>query len=180
MHPDVLPCPPVDVLIADDDAMLRGSVRSFLEAAGFTCAEAADGPQAVEAARHLIPRCVLLDLVMPGLDGFSVARQLRADPRTVGAHVHCLSGHGDSASRKEAQEAGCELFLTKPVDSKVLLAAVREGTGKERSWTGLTKAAAEVLLDWLEANRFPPAELTYEKGTGFVVRIPEGRGVQGP
>jgi two-component system, cell cycle response regulator DivK len=169
MHPAVLPCAPLDVLIADDDAQLRGSVRMLLEAQGFTCAEAADGPQAVEIARELAPRCVLLDLGMPGLDGFDVARRLRRDPRTAHTHVHCLTGHADPASRKQAEAAGCELFLIKPVDPTAVVAAVR-------GWTGLTKAAAEDLLDWLEALGYAPAAITYEEGVGFAVRLPKSFG----
>ena len=79
MRPDVLPYAPVDVLIADDDSQLRGSLRLLLQAQGFTCAEAADGVQTMAIARKLTPRCVLLDLGMPGLDGLSVARRLRSD-----------------------------------------------------------------------------------------------------
>jgi two-component system, cell cycle response regulator DivK len=166
MHPAVLPCAPVDVLIADDDAQLRGSMRFFLETQGFTCAEAADGLQAVEIARQLAPRCVLLDLGMPELDGFAVARRLRTDPRTAHAHVHCLTGRTDPASRRQAEEAGCELFLTKPVDPTIVVAAVR-------GWTGLTKAAAEELLDWLEAHGYALAVITHEEGVGFGIRLPE-------
>ena len=127
----MLPYAPVDVLIADDDSRLRGSLRLLLQAQGFTCAEAADGVQTMAIARKLTPRCVLLDLGMPGLDGLSVARRLRSDRRTAHAHVHCLTGRADPASRRQAEEAGCELYLTKPVDPTAVVAAVR-------GWTGLT------------------------------------------
>src|SRR3954451_4671484 len=106
----------IDVLIADDEAVARKVVRRLLEQQGYTCAEAGDGRQAVELARSLSPRCVLLDLSMPGLDGFAVARTLRSDPRTRAAHIHCLTGMTDSQSRSQASASGCELYLTKPVD----------------------------------------------------------------
>jgi CheY-like chemotaxis protein len=162
---DVLPRTAVDVLIADDDAQLRGSVRLLLESQGMSCAEAADGPETVAIARQLAPRCVLLDLGMPGLDGLTVARRLRSHPRTAHARVHCLTGHADPESRRQAEEAGCELFLTKPVDPTAVVAAVR-------GWTGLSRTAAEELLDWLEGNGYVPAAVTYEEGVGFAVRIP--------
>jgi CheY-like chemotaxis protein len=165
MHAVVLPRAPVDVLIADDDAQLRDSVRCFLEAEGFTCAEAADGRQAVAVAQRLTPRCVLLDLAMPELDGFDVARLLRADPRTAHSRVHCLSGHDDALSRRQAEQAGCELFLTKPVNPAMVAAAVR-------GWSGLSKSEAEDLLDWLQANGHPLAEITHEEGVGFGIRVP--------
>jgi hypothetical protein len=62
--------------------------------------------------------------------------------------------------------------LTKAVDAKGRSTPVQQGSRKERRWSGLTKTRAEVLLDWLEANGYPPAVLTYEKSTGFVVHLP--------
>jgi two-component system, cell cycle response regulator DivK len=170
MRLDVSPRAPVDVLIADDDAQLRSSVRLFLEAQGFSCAEAADGPQTVTVANALKPRCVLLDLGMPGLDGFAVARRLRADPRTAQAHVHCLTGRADPASRRQAEAAGCELYLTKPVDPTVVAAAVG-------GWTGLTYAAAAQLLDWLETHGYAPAAVSYEEGGSFAIRLRTSCGI---
>src|ERR1041384_8115547 len=76
---------PIDVLIAEDDRLLRQTIRCLLEAQGYTCAEAGDGRAAVALARQRPPRCVLLDLGLPELDGFSVARHLRSDPRTRAA-----------------------------------------------------------------------------------------------
>jgi len=61
--------PVVDVLIAEDDAPMREGLRQLLEGRGYHCVEAADGLRAVELARRCPPRCVLLDLAMPGLDG---------------------------------------------------------------------------------------------------------------
>jgi CheY-like chemotaxis protein len=161
----------VDVLIADDDALLRASVRCLLELQGLTCAEAGDGWEAVEVAQSHSPRCVLLDLGMPGLDGFSVARQLRANPRTCGTHVHCLTGRADPLSRLQAEQAGCELFLTKPINPDVLLGAVRGETAPQETAcaSGLTKVQAEELLDWLEARGTPGQVEISENEPGFAV-----------
>jgi two-component system cell cycle response regulator DivK len=115
----------VDVLIADDDELTRAVLRTLLERQGYACAEAPDGTRALELARRLSPRCVLLDLVMPGLDGLAVARGLRADPATRATRVHCLSGYADAEHRRAALGAGCELFLAKPVSPQALLDAVR-------------------------------------------------------
>src|SRR5947209_6028958 len=116
---------PVDVLIAEDNPFTRKSLRGLLERQGYTCVEAEDGLRAVELALSAAPKCVLLDLVMPGLDGFAVARRLRADPRTRAAHIHCLTGLSDPAAREQARQAGCEAFLTKPLDMEVLLEVLR-------------------------------------------------------
>src|SRR5262249_55498807 len=91
----------VDVLIAEDDAPTREGIRRLLEQQGYRGAEAGDGREAWELARRPLPRCVLLDLRMPALDGLAVACQLRADPRTCGAAIHCLTGLTDEGSRRE-------------------------------------------------------------------------------
>jgi CheY-like chemotaxis protein len=175
VHTREAPPAPVDVLIAEDDTLLRGSMRRLFEQEGYTCAEAGDGREAVELARNCPPRCVLLDLELPGLDGFAVARQLRADPRTRGARIHCLTGKRDADSRRQAHRAGCELYLTKPVDPATLLRAVHQGVGRSPTQlaAGLTKAQAEDLLDWLQATGRGPGEVSYEDGDGFSVRWTE-------
>jgi CheY-like chemotaxis protein len=124
-RPAPAPDPSVDVLIAEDDPNVRFAMRRLLEGRGYTCAEAQDGLEAVDIARQHPPRLVLMDLMMPGLDGFSAAQQLRADPRTRAARIHCLTGLDFPAARVAARQAGCEGFLTKPVDSDGLLDVVR-------------------------------------------------------
>ncbi len=162
----------IDVLIAEDEAPVRAGIRSLLEQEGYQCAEAGDGRETVELARRHLPRCVLLDLRMPGLDGFAVARRLRADPRTRGAAIHCLTGLTDEVARRAARAAGCEAFLTKPVDPAALLEAIRPQSPAGTEWAdGLTKAEAERLLDWLEAQGVA-GELTVEDGQRFAVRCP--------
>jgi DNA-binding response OmpR family regulator len=162
---------PIDILIAEDDASQREGLRQLLEQEGYRCAVAGDGRQAVALAQRRPPQYVLLDLRMPELDGFTVARQLRADPRTRGAAIHCLTGLTDEASRAEAQRAGCELFLTKPIDATTFLEVVRQQVRRTAEWArGLTKAEAEELLDWLEAHGVA-GELALE-APGFAVRCP--------
>src|SRR5262245_4474314 len=115
------PVPPIDVLITEDDPGLRGMLRLLLERDGYRCAEADNGREAVEIARQRQPRLVLLDLIMPELDGFAVARQIRADPRAHGVHICFLTARADDATRARAGRAGCEAFLTKPVEPQDLL-----------------------------------------------------------
>jgi CheY-like chemotaxis protein len=134
---------PVDVLIAEDDPLTRQNLRTLLEQQGYTCAEAEDGLRAVELALSAPPKCVLLDLVLPGLDGFTVARRLRADPRTSGAHIHCLTGLSDPAAREQARQAGCEAFLTKPVEPTQLLETLRgPGAAAPPALEGLPSSGA--------------------------------------
>ena len=139
----------VDVLIVDDDSLVRKSLRSLLERQGYRCAEAGDGQEAVELARHYAPECMLLDLSMPGLDGFAVARRLRGDPRTRGVRIHCLTGLAEPGVREQALEAGFQTFLPKPVDpGRVLQVVGKQGAEpaeKENTVRGLTSDAAR---DW--------------------------------
>jgi CheY-like chemotaxis protein len=173
----------VDILIAEDDAPLRLSLRFLLEQQGYTCAEAANGREAVDIARLAFPQCVLLDIVMPELDGLAVARQLRSDPRTRGARIHCITGSTDAASRERARLAGCDLVLPKPIDPDELLQVVgRQVRRPPPEWVnGLSKTEAEDLLDWLEANGYPSAEVSFQPKHGFAVRcrVPAHREVAG-
>src|SRR2546425_877934 len=116
--------PSIDVLIAEDDAITRLTLRQLLEAEGYRCAEAQDGEEAVQIARQCPPRLILLDVMMPGLDGFHAARQIRADPGTHGVPVLFLTARDDRTARAAARHAGCEVMLTKPFDYDGLLDVV--------------------------------------------------------
>lgn len=161
----------VDVLIADDDQLVRQSLRCLLERQGYRCAEAGDGREAVELARHYAPECVLLDLSMPGLDGLTVARRLRGDPRTRGMRIHCLTGLVDPGMREQALQAGCQTFLLKPVDAARVLQAVGDpgAASQENSVGGMTADAARDLLDWLQNHDCTGLDATLD-ATGWTVR----------
>jgi CheY-like chemotaxis protein len=119
------PTSPVDVLIAEGDGPTRAGLRMLLEQQGYRCVEAKNGREALDLARDSLPRCVLLDLAMPEMDGFAVARQLRADPRTRSTHIHCITGRTDEGIQERATAAGCEMFLAKHVDICTLLHIVK-------------------------------------------------------
>jgi CheY-like chemotaxis protein len=168
----------VDVLIADDDQLVRQSLRVLLERQGYRCAEAGDGREAVELARHHSPQCVLLDLSMPGLDGLAVARRLRGDPRTRGVRIHCLTGLAGPGMREEALQAGCQTFLPKPVDAARLLQVVGEqgAAPAENTVSGLTSDDARDLLDWLQNHGCSGLDATLD-ANGWTVRCqpPQGQ-----
>jgi CheY-like chemotaxis protein len=115
------PRSPIDILIAEDEAVTRLALRQLLESEGYRCAEAVDGREAVEIARHLPPRLLLLDLMMPELDGFAVARLLRSDPATRRVRILLVTGRNDRSARAEARRTRCEVLLTKPLDFDGLL-----------------------------------------------------------
>jgi len=163
----------LDILIAEEDADTRHHLRDLLEQEGFHCAEAATGSEAVELARQHLPQCVLLDLPKPDQDGFGVARQLRADPRTRGAYIHCLTGLTDEAARTEAAQSGCNVSLTKPIDVPALMQVIHQELKHTTDWVhGLTKTEAEELLDWLETHGTAGELGLGDEGESFAVRCP--------
>jgi len=113
------------VLVVDDDPFIRKLIATTLaDVAGFELHEAADGLEALEVARREQPTLVFLDVDMPELDGISACRALREDARTGETTIVMLTAaHGDSVERR-AEEAGADLFLTKPFSPLDLLRLV--------------------------------------------------------
>jgi CheY-like chemotaxis protein len=121
------------VLIVDDDQFIRKLIATTLEdVAQLELHEAADGVQALEVARREHPALVFLDVDMPGLDGITACARLREDEATSGSTIVMLTAaHGDSVERR-AEEAGADLFLTKPFSPLDLLRLV-DRLGERRS-----------------------------------------------
>ena len=167
----------VDILIAEDDAMTRRSLRRMLEQEGYHCAEARTGNEAVELAQQRPPQCVLLDL-LPTKDDFEVARRLRADPRTHAAHIYCLTSPTDEVAQAEAAQAGCDAVISKPVDATKLLKLVHQELDCPMEWAnGLSRSEAEDLLDWLEYQG-SPGQVKSEANQSFAVRCPGFRAIR--
>ncbi len=107
------------VLVVDDNRDAATCLAWLLQFWGHTVCVASDGPMALEAARCSRPDVVLLDLGLPGMDGYQVAQRLRgADGR--GPVLWALTGHGLEEDRRRSQAAGFERHLLKPVDPEVL------------------------------------------------------------
>lgn len=116
---------PARILVVDDEERNRRLLVAMLEATGYTALEAADGTQALEFARQNPPDLVLLDIMMPGVDGYEVARALKADAATKSIPVVMVTALDDRDSRLRGLEAGAEEFVTKPVDRNELRIRVR-------------------------------------------------------
>ncbi len=116
---------PARILVVDDEERNRRLLAAMLEAEGYSVAEAADGAQALELARQNPPDLVLLDIMMPGMDGYEVARGLKADAATKAIPVVMVTALDDRESRLRGLEAGAEEFVTKPVDRNELRIRVR-------------------------------------------------------
>src|SRR5207302_7838077 len=104
------------VLVIDDEAPGRLLCRVRLEAEGTDVIEAADGPSGVEKARDESPDVILLDVMMPGLDGWRVAEQLLDDDRTVGIPIIFLTARAEFRDRARGLDIGGVDYITKPVN----------------------------------------------------------------
>jgi CheY-like chemotaxis protein len=111
-------------VIADDDAPLRNLIASILTDRHLRTLVAADGVEALDLVRQEHPRLVLIDLVMPKLDGLAVCRAIKADPALADVKVVILTGHNDMPSIHEGRAAGPDLYLTKPFNLAQLRQAV--------------------------------------------------------
>jgi two-component system, cell cycle response regulator len=114
----------VRVLVVDDDPSGRALLRRFLEPAGYEVLEAANADDAIAVMQHSLPRILLLDWIMPGMDGLELCRSLR---KQFGARLYVLilSARIDGSHTIEALEAGANDFLVKPVARKLLLAKLQ-------------------------------------------------------
>ncbi len=114
------------VLVIDDEAAIRLLCRVNLEAEGLTVFEAADGRAGLERARQERPDVILLDVMMPGLDGWQVAEELVADERTSGIPIVFLTARADFRDRERGLEAGGIAYLTKPFNPVELAPLIEE------------------------------------------------------
>jgi CheY-like chemotaxis protein len=105
--------PPL-VLVVDDYEDNREMYSSYLEFAGLRVAEAVNGAEALSKTQDLMPDLVVMDLSLPGVDGWQATRAIKQDPRTRHILVLALTGHALEGTHESATEAGCDGFLTKP------------------------------------------------------------------
>ena len=123
------------VLVVEDDALLRRMISIFLCAAGYRVCAAEDGLSGLALARDERPDLVLLDLMMPGLDGWEVLRRIKGDVRTAAIPVLVLTASVDPAITEQALRLGATRCLAKPIDSRMLVehvdAVVGQTAGRE-------------------------------------------------
>jgi signal transduction histidine kinase len=112
------------VLIVDDSVDSAEGLARLLARSGHEIAVAHDGEQALERAREHSPDAILLDIGMPGMDGFEVVRHLKAEPSCADSVIIAVTGYGQPEDRRRAREAGFDHLLVKPVDVEELKALV--------------------------------------------------------
>jgi len=121
------------VLVVDDQPELRLLVKLTFSGTGFTVREAADGEAALAACAAEVPDAVLLDVMMPGMDGYEVCRRLKSEPRLRDTLVVLITAGDQATERVRAREAGADFYVPKPFSPAELLRLVTEHLPSQKS-----------------------------------------------
>mgnify|MGYP001585977899 FL=1 len=149
----VPPIRPGHVLIADDDPQVRRLLSRLLTAKGHRVTEAGDGKAALDAVRGEAPDVILLDVMMPELDGFEVCRRVKSDPATALIHILMITSLTEREHRLKAIECGANDFLAKPVEREEVWLRVRNAL-----W------ARQSMDEWRQRRRAETGEETRLRG----------------
>jgi DNA-binding response OmpR family regulator len=121
------------VLLVEDEEQLRRVMKDLLQREGYTVAEARDGIQALDEVDRHAPDVIILDLNLPGLDGYGVLAQLRSRPATREIPVMVLTAKGDEDNEVRVFELGADDFVTKPFRARSLTARIEAVLSRHRT-----------------------------------------------
>lgn len=113
------------VLVVDDNRITTKLLRRYLEANGYEAAEAYDGVECLEKVAQRAPDAIVLDVMMPRLDGYETVKKIRENEATRMVPVVIVTALNDIANQLKAIEAGADDFLSKPIEEKLLIAKVK-------------------------------------------------------
>ena len=119
------------VFVIDDDPSMRIAIKELIEAVGLTCQTFGSGQELLEAQLPDVPRCLVLDVRLPGLSGLNLQRELAE--RGIDIPIIFITGHGDIPMSVQAMKAGAVEFLTKPFRDQNLLDAIELATERDRA-----------------------------------------------
>jgi signal transduction histidine kinase/DNA-binding response OmpR family regulator len=140
------------VLVVDDDASIRSICREVLELGGYQVRDAGSATTAVTEARRFRPDMILLDVLMPGIDGYRCAEMLRADPAVGMAPIMFLSARSDTADKVRAFRSGAEDYMVKPFDADELLARVGKALDRQARELGASPTTQLPGADAIQAE----------------------------
>ena len=153
------------ILVTDDDAATRKLYREVLEIRRYNVVEARNGEDCVQMARLSSPALIVLDLHMPVRDGFSAAREIRADPRLGSTPILAVSGASRKHETEAAIEAGCDAVLNKPLSPRDMLNVVDGllAASREEGIRELAEIQRRESLGLIDAS-FPDLQALWELG----------------
>jgi DNA-binding response OmpR family regulator len=125
----------MEILIVDDDKFVRRILKDAFEAEGMTCHEANNGLEALRLAREIHPAAIILDVMLPGLDGYKICRMLKYDENFADISIVMVTSRARQSDRDTGYNTGADHYITKPFKPEEVVAAVKELTA--------SKAAAE-------------------------------------
>jgi len=144
------------ILVVDDNKITTKLLRRYLEANGYEATEAYDGIDCLEKVEIKLPDAIVLDVMMPRLDGYETVKKLKEQEHTRHIPVVIVTALNDVANQLKSIEAGADDFLSKPIEEKLLVAKV-----KLLSNLYLQNKRADLLTDFL--NKIKNGETTAEK-----------------
>jgi CheY-like chemotaxis protein len=123
-----MPGPQILVVVVNEMYLQR--VEYLLEEGGYEIVKATSGEEALALTRNgATPALILMDIHLPGMDGLSVVREMKADPRTAPIPILALTAHAMRGDKDRFLEAGCDGYISKPIDVKTFIAAIEEYLG---------------------------------------------------
>lgn len=117
------------ILVVEDHEDNRQILRDLLGSVGYEMIEAWDGEAALEKAPAENPDLILMDIQLPGIDGYETTRRIKADPVTAATPIIVVTSYALSGDEEKARAAGCDAYIAKPYSPRQLLAKMREFLG---------------------------------------------------
>lgn len=154
------------ILVVDDEEDIRELVRLNLAREGYDVLTCGTGEQALQTARAKLPALIILDLMLPGIDGLEVCKRLKSEPKTKSISVVMLTAKGEEVDIVTGLELGADDYITKPFSGKVLVARIRRILRRtvERSEETPTLRIHELTIDPARREvlvKNKPVELTF-------------------
>jgi pilus assembly protein CpaE len=157
---------PKQILLIDDDEMLRKMTSALLSKHGFDVIAASDGQKALEQLKFILPDIILLDVMMPDVDGFTVCREIRKNPVTARIPIIMLTALDSVENKVKGFEAGADDYLAKPTDTNELVARINVLIRRAEGFVPVLPAAATPAVEIEKENALTIAVFSLRGGSG--------------